>query len=222
MVSGSIQAAKRGSRSVARDMLTTQEDNLNRTKQMKFTKTALAFLTVALVTTAFNAPKAQAAMINGAITFAGGAVFDTNSLATATRVNSFSGVTVMSRDGDFAAFTNPGDSVAMATPWIFTPSTPTLGLWNVGGFTYDLASSTVVLQNGNFLLISGTGTISGNGFEATPGSWSFTSQSPKANGVFSFSSGSAAQGVPDGGTTVALLGLSLAGIEILRRRLQIA
>lgn len=189
---------------------------------MKFTKTALAFLTVALVTTAFTTPTARATMINGAITFAGGAVYDTNSLATATRVNNFTAVTVKSRDGDFASSVNVGDSVAMASPWIFTPSTPTLGLWSVGGFTYDLTSSTVVVQSGNFLVITGTGTISGNGFETTPGTWGFTSQFPKANGVFSFSSGSAAHGVPDGGTTVALLGLGLAGIEILRRRLQLA
>lgn len=185
-------------------------------------KIALAILAAGVVGSAFTAPQAQADMINGAITFAGGAIFDTNSLATATRVNTFKDVTVMSRDNDFTSTVNVGDSVTMAEPYIFTPSTPTPGLWSVGGFTFDLASSTVVLQNSNFLLITGTGTISGNGFDATPGTWSFTSQTPMANGVFSFSAGSGSQGVPDGGTTVALLGFALAGIEVIRRKLAAA
>jgi hypothetical protein len=189
---------------------------------MKIPKLLLTILAAGVVGSAFTAQQAQADMINGAITFAGGAIFDTNSLATATRVDTFRDVTVMSRDNDFEAFTNVGDSVTMAEPWIFTPSTPTPGLWSVGGFTFDLASSTVVLQNSDFLLITGTGTISGNGFDATPGTWSFTSQTPSANGVFSFSAGSDAQGVPDGGTTVALLGVALAGIEIIRRKVAAA
>ncbi|MGH9692846.1 MAG: hypothetical protein ACRD5Z_01800 [Bryobacteraceae bacterium] len=157
--------------------------------------------------------KADAVPISGAITFSGSAIFDTGSLATATRVNTFQDVSVMSRDGDFASFVNVDDSVTMAMPWIFSPSTPTPGLWSVDGFTYDLASSMVVLQNANFLLIQGTGTIMGNGFDPTVGTWSFTSQSPSANGVFSFSAGSNA--VPDGGTTVALLGCGLLGLGLL-------
>jgi len=180
---------------------------------MKLLRLALAVLAATLVSS-----EAQAAMVNGAITFAGGAKFDTNSLATATRVNTFKNVKVMSEDGDFAAFVADDDPVAMATPYIFTPSTPTPGLWSVGGFTFDLASSTVVLQNANFLLISGTGTITGNGFDPTEGTWSFTSQSPSANGVFSFSASGDFNPVPDGGSTVALLGLGLTGIWMIHRK----
>ena len=174
-------------------------------------------LTLAVVVAALVASGAEAAMVNGAITFAGGAKFDTNSLATATRVNTFKNVKVMSEDGDFAAFVNDDDAVAMAAPYIFTPSTPTPGLWSVGGFTFDLASSTVVLQNADFLLISGTGTITGNGFDPTPGTWSFTTQSPKSNGGFSFSSSDGFV-APEGGSTVALLGLGLTGLWMIRRK----
>ncbi len=188
---------------------------------MKLPKLALAVLVAGLVTTGFTGQQANAAMINGAITFAGGAVFDTDSLATAMRVVDFTGVSVQSRDGDFAGFVNVGDSVTMAEPYIFSSSTPTPDLWSVGGFTFDLDTSTVVMQTADFLIISGTGTLMGNGFEDTPGTWSFTSQSPDADGVFSFSASGDFNGggVPDGGTTVALLGFALVGLELLRRRL---
>lgn len=189
---------------------------------MKISKLVWTILAAGCLSTGFVGQSANAAMINGAITFAGGAVYDTASLATATRVNSFSDVSVMSSDGDFGTYTNVHDAVTMAMPWIFSPSTATPALWSVGGFVYDLASSTVVLQSSNFLLISGTGTVSGNGFDPTPGTWSFTSQSPSANGVFSFSGGSSANGVPDGGTTMALLGIALVGIEIARRKFILA
>ena len=184
---------------------------------MKAIKCTLATLAAVFVASAF-VPQAKATLINGAITFSGGAVYDTMSLATATRVNAFSDVVVQSRDGDFSSVA-VGAGVTMAMPWIFSPSTPTLGLWSVGGFTYDLASSTVVFQGADLLSITGTGTISGNGFDATAGTWNFTSQTPSANGIFSFSSGTSAQGVPDGGTTVALLGLGLAGVELIRRKM---
>lgn len=187
---------------------------------MKPVKLILAILAAGCVASTFTCQQAQAAMINGAVTFAGGAVFDTTSLATATRVNTFSDVAVTSRDGDFTSTVNVGDTVTMATPYIFMPSTATPSLWSVGGFTYDLDSSTVVLQDADFLIISGTGTISGNGFDPTTGTWSFTAQSPDANGVFSFSAATGGQGgVPDGGTTVALLGIALAGVELVRRKL---
>jgi len=180
---------------------------------MKLLKLALAVLAAALVTSG-----AQAAMVEGAITFAGGAKFDTNSLATATRVTLFKNVKVMSEDGDFTGIVSDDDAVTMAVPYIFTPSTATPGLWSVDGFTFDLDASVVVLQNADFLLISGTGTITGNGFDPTPGTWSFTAQSPKANGVFSFSSSDGFL-APDGGSTVALLGLGLTGIWMIRRKL---
>jgi hypothetical protein len=187
-------------------------------KRMKTLKITLAALAATLMACAF-VPQANAAMINGAITFSGGATYDTMSLATATRVNNFSDVVVQSNEGDFSSVA-VGTSVTMGSPWVFSPSTSTPGLWSVGGFTYDLTSATVVFQSSDFLAITGTGTISGNGFDATPGVWNFSSQTPSANGIFSFSAGTASQGgVPDSGTTVALLGLGLAGVELIRRRL---
>ena len=115
----------------------------------------------------------------------------------------------------------------MATPWIFTPSTFTPGLWSVlgfgpqgQGFTFDLMSATVVDQTATFLNITGTGILSGNGFDPTEGAWAFTSQNAGGNHIF-FSFSANAATVPDGGSAVALLGMGLGVIEFVRRRVRL-
>jgi hypothetical protein len=57
----------------------------------------------------------------------------------------------------------------------------------------------------------------GNGFDPTFMTWSFTTQDPRTGRprVFSFSAASGS--VPDGGSTVALLGLAIVGVEALRQ-----
>jgi hypothetical protein len=166
---------------------------------------------------------AQAIPIQGNINFAGGVQFDTNALLTATTVvtwfdsNDNAGFSSVQAggSGDFAAIL-AGMQATMAAPWIFNPSTPTPGLWSVGGFTFDLLSSTVVFHSATALVIAGTGIVSGNGLDPTIMGWSFTSQTSGTN-IFSFSASGIA--VPDGGSAVALLGLALTGIEVLRRKL---
>ena len=86
---------------------------------------------------------------------------------------------------------NVGDTVAMTAPWNFN-SGLLPALWSVGNFTFDLTASSIVQQGNGFLSVSGTGTITGNGFDPTPGSWRFTTQNPPANGVFSFSASTTA------------------------------
>lgn len=183
---------------------------------MKNSKLFSLLFAFGVIGSALIGQRTQAALINGAITFAGGAKFDTMTLATATRVDLFLNVAVVSDDGDYTSFVSPGDSVVMATPWIFTPSTPTPGFWSVGGFTFDLDSSTIVLQTSRFLLIEGTGSIMGNGFDPTPGAFSFSTQAPGGKGIFSFSASS--EGVPDRGATLALLGIGLVLVEVVRRK----
>ena len=152
---------------------------------------------------------------------------DTNSLATATKVNIWfddhnnpgHSTVEAGGTGDFAGIL-PGTQATMHNGWIFNPSTPTPALWSVGGFTFDLLSSTIVTQNASFLSISGTGIVSGNGFEPTAMDWAFTTQSSggRTHLVFSFSANGTA--VPDGGAAVALLGIALTGVEVLRRKLR--
>ena len=135
--------------------------------------------------------------ITGSISIKGGAHLNSTSVNTATQVTSWlNGAnlppTVVSRSGDFAQYVTVGDQVTpMATPWNFN-SGPLAGLWNVDGFTFNLTMSSIVMQANGFLNVRGTGTITGNGFTATPGSWKFSTQNPPANGVFSFSASSKA------------------------------
>ena len=89
------------------------------------------------------------------------------------------------RSGSFATYVTVGANVTMAAPWVFGSGLN--NLWGVGGFTYNLTTSTINLQANGFLGVSGTGTISGTGFTPTGGTWSFTTQNPRANGIFSFS-----------------------------------
>jgi hypothetical protein len=156
--------------------------------------------------------------IQGNITFSGGSTLDTGNANTAHSVTSFVNTVVQSVSGDFDSFINPLDPATFSAPWVFDPSTPTSALWTVGGFTFDLLTSAIVMRSGGFLIVSGTGTISGNGFDPTPGTWSFTTQNPSADGLFSFSGSGLA--VPDGGAAVALLGLALIGMEVLSRKLK--
>lgn len=161
--------------------------------------------------------RAMAIPITGNITISGGATLD-GSLATANAVTSWVSPVVTSRTGSFAgiALLTP---VTMTAPWVFDPGGALAALWSVGGFTFNLASSTIAFQDATFLSISGSGTITGPaGFDPTNGVFNFTTQFPDAGGVFSFSAANNAVGVPDGGSTIALLGMGLLGLSSLRRR----
>ena len=145
-------------------------------------RTILAVLAAGLVSSALFTQEAQAAPVTGDIGFIGAAHFNTTSLATATRVqtwrncNGVLGLTVSNVTGVYVAIPL-GSNATMAVPWTFNPSTAAPGLWSVGGFTFDLTSDVVVLQTATFLNITGTGIVSGNGFDPTPAHWAFTTQS---------------------------------------------
>jgi hypothetical protein len=186
---------------------------------MKLLRTILA---VGIVAWSLGAtgPTAQAAQITGLLNISGTATFDTTSLDSATTVLSFTDVvTGGGNTGDFAGI-GPLTPVAMASPYVFNPSTPTPLLWSVSGFTFSLQTSSVDFQDNTYLLISGTGTLFGPGFDPTPGEWAFTSQNPGAlnHATFTFSAGTVAVPVPDGGMTVALLGAGLLGLALFRAK----
>ena len=138
---------------------------------------------------------ATPAPITGTINIKGGAHLNTTSVNTATRVTNWLNgnnqpPTVVSRSGSFASV-SVGAPVTMTAPWNFN-SGPLPALWSVGGFTFNLTASSIGVQGNGFLTVSGTGTITGNGYSGTPGTWKFSTQNPPANGVFSFSASTTA------------------------------
>jgi hypothetical protein len=186
-------------------------------------KTILAVLVMGALSCGLFSQQAQAAHINGTISFIGAVDFD-HPVGTATTVNQFYSAishiagfsTVFNTTGDFSAIT-PGTLATMSVPWQFNPSMATPGLWSVGGFSFDLMSATVVTQLPNFINISATGVIHGAGFEDTAGTFTFTVTDNRRFNVGFVAVGRA---VPDGGTTVMLLGLGISALGMARRFLK--
>lgn len=169
--------------------------------------------------------QAQAVFVNGNITFAGNVTLNTSSAGTATQVSAWSNTTVQSADGSFTG--NTGAAVAFTSPWSFNTGAAIPNFWSVGGFSFELTQSAIDAQGfdagtgDGFVMVSGTGWISGNGFDLTYGTWNFSTQDAGGGGApqFSFSAASGAVGVPEGGSTLGFLTLALAGIGVLRRKI---
>lgn len=168
----------------------------------------------------------QAIPITGTIAMGGEANLDSTSLSTATSVTSWPLVYVVADNNSFGSIASFTTVAMSSTPWVFSPQpgVPLNSLWSVGGFSFDFMSDTVS-QSSGFLKITGLGTINGNGYDPTGFTWNMSLEEPATGGpmefTFSASAGATSGGapVPDGGFTVAFLGLALAGIEGLRRKL---
>jgi hypothetical protein len=160
----------------------------------------------------------HATEITGNIGFSGSAQLNSTSVATATEVVSWLPTIVNSESGDFSGITI-GSAVALAAPWLFN-SGPLNNFWSVGGFTFNLTSSSIFSQN-SFLNVNLVGTITGNGFTASPFTGTFQVANPSANGQTTFTERlsfvNATTGVPDGGSTVMMLGLSALGMGLLKQ-----
>lgn len=167
---------------------------------------------------------ASAVPITGNIGFSGTAVLDTGSVVTATKVVSWGTNTVGAESGTFALYNGGipiGTQVTLAAPWNYSTGGALANFWQVGGFTFNLLSSTsavFVLNGTTYLNIALVGTVSGNGFTATAFTGSFSTQNPPADGVVTFTESLSFNSVPDGGTTVLLLGTALSGLALLKRK----
>jgi hypothetical protein len=194
-------------------------------KLAKTVKTISAFCVIGLLSCGLFSQQAQAAgPITGSITFTGTVSLDAASAGSATMVTAWHGLAlgdkpqVQGDDGSFSAFITPGDGVTFSQPWTFNSVGPVPSFWAVDGFTFDLTSSAIFTQGAGSVTVDGIGTISGNGFDPTAGTWHFTTQDPSAESQFSFSASGAA--VPEN-STVALLtigALGLAGVHFLGRK----
>jgi hypothetical protein len=165
----------------------------------------------------------QAELIEGVISFDGQPTLD-SPLGTATKVVSWNGVVADDPiTGAFATKVTKNDSVSFTNGWSFNSGEVTK-FWEVQGFTFTLTSSSLLFQDADGLVVAGSGVVSGYTYDPTPGLWSFLTE-PGVTPKFRFSTSAGVKGaspngasVPDGGTTVTLLGLSLLGLYGARRK----
>ncbi len=211
-------------------MISVEEAKAQKRKQkLKITllspKTACIILAITGFTLSLQAIPTP---ISGSISFSGTSTIDGPSFVTATRFTLFQDVVVGSPSalsGDY--FGTSGAAVTLM-PFIWNPptaSTPLNPLWTFtsGGNTYsfDLDVLHQDFASNNSLFLSGLGTaqITGPGLDKldTAGRWAFSAQSlDLATFTFSATTTAPVSGVPDGGTTVAMLGGTLLGLGLLR------
>lgn len=195
----------------------TTNNQINMKKMLKLASVAVVALVLA--------QSLQAALITGNIGFSGGAVLNNTSANNATAVTSWINPVVQGQSGSFNPVLNLSPVTFTAGIWNFTTGATIAPFWSVGGFTFNLLSSYVVAQGGTaglnaYVVVAGTGLVSGNGYTPTQLSWTFTSQDPSSDTIpatWTFSASAAS--VPDGGATVLLLGIALSGVALLRRKL---
>ena len=185
-------------------------------------KTKILAFACAVVSMA--ATSLQALPVTGTVDMSGTAILDNTLLGSANGVTSFGVVTVGGiPDG---TFTGTAGAAVTWNPFNWNPAnTPIIPLWTytVGLTTYsfDLTTVSVDDQDNQFLNLLGTGVLHATGYTDTAGTWSFTISNPTggahANFAFTFANSQTAS-VPDGGMTVAMLGLALSGLGLVRRK----
>jgi hypothetical protein len=175
-------------------------------------------------------PAAKAVPINGTITFSPP---DPNTFGSVTTV---AGTTTVAFPTPMLVQTTVGDynAVPLLTPATFTNFSFTgsgaastlvgapITVWTVGGFSFQLTSLLSTTVTPGVFSILGTGIASGAGFQDTAGVFSLSGTGNQPSFTFQASTTASGVAVPDGGATVALLGLTLVGLEAMRRKLVLA
>lgn len=164
---------------------------------------------VCVVLAAFAMP-ASAASIIGDLTFSGNwMTSDGGSLGSATGLVFPGGdFDVDGANGDYSGIAQ-GDIGSIAD---LALSGGTPSLLSIAGFTFSLDTVNIIVQNSEFLLLEGTGIVSGNGFDATVASFVL---SANVNGdLQNFSAGITSVPVPAG---IWLFASALAALGFRRK-----
>jgi hypothetical protein len=195
-------------------------------------------LATSLVGSGLFCQHAQATTINGTITFNGTLTAQILSWGTIDGINwGPPANTVSTVDGDYSSvpigtsttFTNfQWNSSTLATT---SPSITPFVEWTftIGSTTYDFILDTplttgtithtkVGRTNVWSVNVIGSGTAQITGFEDTVGVFTVSGTGNAAHLSFDASGIADGDPVPDGGSAVALLGIALTGLEILRRK----
>jgi len=192
-------------------------------------KTILAVVATGLLSCGLFCQQAEA--FTGNVLFAGTVKASGSSGAGTTHLTFTNPWTVASLPAPDGAYAGTAGSSATMTNFSFTGTGTGAVLvggtvvneWSFssGGNTYsfNLESLTSATITNGTIAMSGTGTAFINGGNASTATWAL--QGTGHNFTFNFSTASTAA-VPDGGSAVALLGIALAGIEIVRRKIKAA
>jgi hypothetical protein len=188
-------------------------------------KTILSLLATCLITCALFSQRVHAVPIDGTVGFSG--LGSATAGPTTTTINFSNPLHTIYGSDDYSV-------VPFGTPVTFksiayggtgegatlTGSVTSLWTFNVGStiYSFDLTNLVSATRTSNSLILAGLGTANITGFDPTPGN--FAIQGTGRNLSLQFVSASTtASYVPDGGMTVSLLGLALAGLAGLRRTL---
>jgi hypothetical protein len=197
-------------------------------------KTKLTIIAAVAAAAMALSQSTQATTITGVIGFSGTASLDNGVASSATEVTSWGQNNIGLHTGSFSSLTGAA-TVAFASPWTFN-SAALPSFWTItdGGNTYTFnLSSSKVFSTGSIsgpfgtttsISISLVGTVVSSvlGLDPTAFTGSMTIQDPSVdngNKTFSYTESLSFNSVPDGGTTVLLLGSALSGLALLRRKL---
>lgn len=104
---------------------------------------------------------------------------------------------------------------AGASASLLSPFTPVENFFAIGGWQLDLSTLAVTDQSAGLLSMNGTGVLTGNGFDPTGATWSFSGESPTSYSMTITSTGIPAVPVP---AAVWLFGSGLLGLVGVARR----